>query len=43
MLDDIMLVVGPTGSVDRHVVAEALRLGYRTRALVRKPTGCRTA
>jgi uncharacterized protein YbjT (DUF2867 family) len=30
-----VLVVGATGSVGRHVVAEALRQGYETRALVR--------
>ncbi|MCO4239343.1 SDR family oxidoreductase [Pseudarthrobacter sp. MDT3-28] len=31
----IVLVVGATGSVGRHVVAEAVRQGYKTRALVR--------
>lgn len=30
-----VLVVGSTGSVGRHVVAESLRRGHRTRALVR--------
>jgi uncharacterized protein YbjT (DUF2867 family) len=30
-----VLVVGATGSVGRHVVAEAVRQGYATRALVR--------
>jgi uncharacterized protein YbjT (DUF2867 family) len=30
-----VLVVGATGSVGRHVVAEAVRHGYQTRALVR--------
>ena len=30
-----VLVVGATGSIGRHVVAESLRRGYRTRALVR--------
>lgn len=30
-----VLVVGATGSVGRHAVAEALRQGYETRALVR--------
>ncbi|MCU1515844.1 MAG: NAD-dependent dehydratase [Pseudarthrobacter sp.] len=30
-----VLVVGATGSVGRHVVAEAVRRGYETRALVR--------
>jgi uncharacterized protein YbjT (DUF2867 family) len=30
-----VLVVGSTGSVGRHVVAEAVRQGYTTRALVR--------
>jgi uncharacterized protein YbjT (DUF2867 family) len=30
-----VLVVGATGSVGRHVVAEAVRQGYRTRSLVR--------
>lgn len=30
-----VLVVGATGSVGRHVVAEAVRQGYETRALVR--------
>ena len=31
----VVLVVGATGSVGRHVVAEAVRQGYETRALVR--------
>lgn len=31
----VVLVVGATGSVGHHVVAESLRRGYRTRALVR--------
>ena len=31
----VVLVVGATGSVGRHVVAEAVRQGYDTRALVR--------
>lgn len=31
----IVLVVGATGSVGRHVVAETVRQGYETRALVR--------
>lgn len=31
-----VLVVGATGSVGRHVVAEAVRQGYETRALVRE-------
>jgi uncharacterized protein YbjT (DUF2867 family) len=31
-----VLVVGATGSVGRHVVAEAIRQGYETRALVRE-------
>jgi uncharacterized protein YbjT (DUF2867 family) len=30
-----VLVVGATGSIGRHVIAECLRLGYRTRPLVR--------
>lgn len=30
-----VLVIGATGSVGRHVVAEAVRQGYGTRALVR--------
>jgi uncharacterized protein YbjT (DUF2867 family) len=30
-----VLVVGATGSIGRHVVAESLRRGYRTRTLVR--------
>ncbi|MGA7203881.1 MAG: SDR family oxidoreductase [Specibacter sp.] len=33
-----ILVVGATGSVGRHVVAEAVRQGYVTRALVRDPS-----
>jgi uncharacterized protein YbjT (DUF2867 family) len=33
-----VLVVGATGSVGRHVVAEAVRQGYGTRALVRDPS-----
>jgi uncharacterized protein YbjT (DUF2867 family) len=32
---EIVLVVGATGSIGRHVVAEAVRQGYDTRALVR--------
>ncbi len=32
-----VLVVGATGSIGRHVVAEALAAGYTTRALVRDP------
>ena len=32
----VVLVVGATGSVGRHVVAEAVRQGYETRALVRE-------
>ena len=32
-----VLVVGATGSIGRLVVEEALRQGYRTRALVRDP------
>lgn len=32
-----VLVVGATGSIGRHVVAEALRVGFQTRALVREP------
>jgi len=32
-----VLVVGATGSIGRHVVAEAVRQGYETRALVRDP------
>jgi uncharacterized protein YbjT (DUF2867 family) len=31
----IVLIVGATGSVGRHVVAEAVRQGYETRALIR--------
>ncbi|GAB2454634.1 uncharacterized protein YbjT (DUF2867 family) [Conyzicola lurida] len=31
----VVLVVGATGSVGRHVVTEAVRQGYETRALVR--------
>lgn len=31
-----LLIVGATGSVGRHVVAEAVRQGYQTRALVRE-------
>ncbi|TXN28902.1 SDR family oxidoreductase [Lacisediminihabitans profunda] len=31
----VVLVIGATGSVGRHVVAEAVRQGYDTRALVR--------
>jgi uncharacterized protein YbjT (DUF2867 family) len=31
----VVLVVGATGSIGRHVVAEAVRQGYETRALVR--------
>ncbi|GAA1357829.1 SDR family oxidoreductase [Arthrobacter rhombi] len=33
-----VLVVGATGSVGRHVVAESVRQGYATRALVRNPS-----
>lgn len=33
----IVLVVGATGSIGRHVVSEALREGYSVRALVRRP------
>ena len=33
----VVLVVGATGSIGRHVVAEAVRQGYETRALVRDP------
>lgn len=32
-----VLVVGATGSIGRHVVAESLATGYTTRALVRDP------
>lgn len=32
-----VLVVGASGSIGRHVVAEALHQGYETRALVRDP------
>ncbi|TWH16079.1 uncharacterized protein YbjT (DUF2867 family) [Rhodococcus rhodochrous J45] len=32
-----VLVVGASGSIGRHVVAESLRAGYETRALVRDP------
>lgn len=35
MSDFTVLVVGATGSIGRHVVAESLGRGYRTRALVR--------
>jgi uncharacterized protein YbjT (DUF2867 family) len=35
MTEYTVLVVGSTGSVGRHAVAESLRRGYRTRALVR--------
>lgn len=31
----VVLIVGATGSIGRHVVAEAVRQGYETRALVR--------
>ena len=34
----VVLVVGATGSVGRHVVAEAIRQGYTTRALLRDPS-----
>jgi uncharacterized protein YbjT (DUF2867 family) len=34
----VVLVVGATGSVGRHAVAEAVRQGYATRALVRDAT-----
>lgn len=33
-----VLIVGATGSVGRHAVAEAVRQGYETRALVRNPS-----
>ena len=33
-----VLVVGATGSVGRHVVAEALSKGHQVRALVRSPS-----
>jgi len=33
-----VLIIGATGSVGRHVVAEALRQGYDARALVRDPS-----
>ena len=36
-----ILVVGATGSVGRHVVAEALASGHRVRALVRNPSKAR--
>jgi uncharacterized protein YbjT (DUF2867 family) len=36
-----ILVVGATGSVGRHVVAEALAGGHRVRALVRNPARAR--
>lgn len=36
-----VLVVGSTGSVGRHVVAESVRQGYRTRALVRRGASTR--
>jgi uncharacterized protein YbjT (DUF2867 family) len=41
MSEFTVLVVGATGSIGRHVVAQSLRCGYRTRALVRdeKQTG----
>ncbi|MGO4859060.1 NAD(P)H-binding protein [Arthrobacter sp. 2MCAF14] len=32
-----VLIVGATGSIGRHAVAEALRQGYAVRALVRDP------
>lgn len=32
-----VLVIGASGSIGRHVVAESLRAGYETRALVRDP------
>lgn len=37
MADYTVLVVGATGSIGRHAVAEALRQGHRVRALVRDP------
>jgi uncharacterized protein YbjT (DUF2867 family) len=37
-----VLVIGATGSIGRHVVAEALRVGYHTRALVRDAQKART-
>jgi uncharacterized protein YbjT (DUF2867 family) len=36
-----VLVVGATGSIGRLVVEEAVRQGYRTRALVRDPARAR--
>lgn len=33
-----VLVVGATGSIGRHVVPEAVRQGYKVRALVRNPS-----
>lgn len=36
-----MLVVGATGSIGRLVVAEAIRVGYHVRALVRDPNKAR--
>lgn len=37
-----VLVVGATGSIGRHVVAEAIREGYAVRALVRDASKART-
>lgn len=37
-----VLVVGATGSIGRHAVTEALRQGYRVRALVRDPARARS-
>jgi uncharacterized protein YbjT (DUF2867 family) len=36
-----LLVVGATGSIGRHVVAEGVREGYTVRALVRDPSAAR--
>ena len=36
-----VLIVGATGSIGRHAVAEALRQGYAVRALVRNPDRAR--
>lgn len=37
----LVLVIGATGSVGRHVVSEALKNGYAVRVLVRKSTNTR--